>query len=86
MIQNVLAACDYENGYIKALNDVKNWIEKHSIAMKYCRMYNQKNIEMLLNAICKGAYVFQQYGEDTEMTFEHKKNVVTKVCITRSEK
>jgi hypothetical protein len=83
MIQNVLTACDYENGYTKALIDVKNWFKKHSISMNYYKMYNQKNIEMLLNAICKGAYVFQQYGEDTEMTFEQNKNRVSKVFITQ---
>ena len=86
MIQNFLQASAYESGYAQALLDVKNWFERHSIALKCCKMYNQKNIEMLLSEISKNAYVFQQFGDDTKIFFEYEKNRITKVSITKEVK
>ena len=86
MIQNFLQASAYESGYAQALLDVKNWFERHSIALKCCKMYNQKNIEMLLSEISKNAYVFQQFGDDTKISFEYEKNRITKVSITKEVK
>ena len=86
MIQNFLQASAYESGYTQALLDVKNWFERHSIALKCCKMYNQKNIKMLLSEISKNAHVFQQSGDDTEIYFEYEKKKVTKVSIKKEAK
>lgn len=83
MIQNFLRASDYESGYAKALLDVKNWFERHSTALKFFRMYNQKNIEMLLLEISKNADTFQKFGDDTEIFFEYEKKKMTKVYIKK---
>ena len=71
------------DGYFQALLDVKNWFERHSNSLKLCRMYNQKNIEMLLLEISKNADAFQKFGDDTEIFFEFEKKKVTKVFIKK---
>ena len=70
-------------GYFQALLDVKNWFERHSAALKVFRMYNQKNIGMLLSEISKNADAFQKFGDDTEIFFEYEKGKVTKVYIKK---
>ena len=60
----------YRDGYQKALWDVKDWFERHSWSLKTSRMYNKKSVEMLLNAICKGADTFMEHGADTAMLFD----------------
>lgn len=72
-------------GYFQALLDVKNWFERHSVALKSLRMYNQKNIEMLLSEISKNADAFQKFGDDTEIFFEYEKKKVTKVYIKKED-
>ena len=64
----------YRNGYQKALLDVKNWFERHSWSLKTSRMYNKKSVEMLLNAICKGADTLMEFGDDTAVYFEYDKD------------
>ena len=63
------------------MTDVKNWFDHHSTALKVLHMYNQKNIEMLLNTISRNARIFMKYGEDTEMYFNYEKNKITNVTI-----
>lgn len=70
-------------GYFQALLDVKNWFERHSKALKIFRMYNLKNIGMLLSEISKNADTFQKFGDDTEIFFEYEKKKVTKVFIKK---
>lgn len=72
-------------GYFQALLDVKNWFERHSIALKIFRMYNLKNIGMLLSEISKNADTFQKFGDDTEKFFEFEKKKVTKVFIKKED-
>lgn len=85
MIQNFLQSSAYESGYAKALLDVKNWFERHSIVLKTLRMYNQKNIGMLLSEISKNADAFQKFGDDTEIFFEYEKKKVTKVYVKKED-
>ena len=73
-------------GYFQALLDVKNWFERYSAALKNLRMYNQKNIEMLLSEISKNADTFQRFGDDTEIYFEYEKKRITKVSIKKEAK
>jgi len=83
MLAKFLETCDYENGYQQALLDVKNWFEHHSIALKSLRMYNQKNIEMLLNVMCKNAETFQKQGEDMDIYFDNEKKKITSVRVKK---
>ena len=64
----------YRDGYQQACLDVKNWFERHSWALKTLRMYNKKFVEMLLNAICKGADTLMEFGDDTAVYFEYDKD------------
>ena len=41
----------YTGGYLKALLDVRNFFERHSIALRYSRLYNQKGVMQVLNAL-----------------------------------
>lgn len=70
-------------GYFQALLDVKNWFERHSASLKTLRMYNQKNIGMLLSEISNNADAFQKFGDETEMFFEFENKKVTKVHIKK---
>lgn len=70
-------------GYFQALLDVKNWFERHSASLKRLRMYNQKNIGMILSEISNNADAFQKFSDDTEMFFEFENKKVTKVSIKK---
>ena len=77
MIRNFLESCDYEQGYSKALTDVRNFFEKHSAAMKYHKLYNQKSIEALLLALQQNREMFMEFGEDLELSFKKEGNTIT---------
>ena len=83
MIFSFVESQIYRNGYQKALLDVKNWFERHSASLKWCRMYNKKHVEMLLNAICKSADTLMEFGDDTAVYFEYDKDKkkITKVYV-----
>lgn len=83
MIFSFVESQIYRDGYQKALLDVKDWFERHSNSLKWCRMYNRKDVEMLLNAICKGADTFMEFGDDTAVYFEYDKykKKITKVYV-----
>ena len=38
----------YDKGYDRALRDVVEWIDRHSVSMKMFKMYNAKRIRQLL--------------------------------------
>ena len=83
MIRSFIRETVYRQGYDRALLDVKEWFERHSAALKGLRMYNQKNIGMLLSEISKNADTFQKFGDDTEIFFEYEKKKITKVFIKK---
>lgn len=45
----------YRQGYIKALIDVKNYVDSHSHVMKHYKLYNSKKLPMLLQAFIDNA-------------------------------
>lgn len=77
MIRNFLESCDYEQGYSKALIDVRNFFEKHSASMKYNKLYNQKSIEALLLALQQNRNDFMELGEDLELSFKKEGSKIT---------
>ena len=66
----------YNQGYSRALLDVKNWIEKHSISLKQNKMFNEKGIIALLKAMGDNEETFEKYGDETEFTVTSDKRVV----------
>lgn len=79
MIRNFLQACDYNNGYKKALIDVINWFDKHSDAMRYNHFYNRKGIHFILSALLEYSDVFQDFGDCTELTIHKEPNGELKI-------
>jgi hypothetical protein len=67
MMVNFLKSCDYENGYRKSLEDVVNWIERHSESLKHSKLNNRNGIIRLMKAMRSNCDVMMKYGEDTEI-------------------
>lgn len=67
----------YRQGYERALSDVKNWFERHTITMKNNKLNNEKGIRMIVNAFVENADTFRDYGENTEFILtEDKKKII----------
>lgn len=67
----------HKQGYDKALMDVKDWFERHSISLKQNRMYNEKGINLLLNAFLYNSEVFKEYGGFTEFVLSPDRREIT---------
>ena len=77
MIRNFFQSCDYENGYSKAIQDVKNFFNQHSASLKYNKMFNSKDIISLLSFLEKERDAFMKYGEDLEVSFKREGKKIT---------
>ncbi len=77
MIRNFLESCDYENGYIKALLDAKNWFEQHSDSLRFARMYNAKGIPQILDCMMKNHTKMMDLGEDFEIFIKREDKKIT---------
>ena len=76
MIRNFFQECDYENGYLKAISDIKNWFWKHSSSLKYYKGYNEKSITAILSAMEKNSDTMMRFAEDTEfIIYKDNKNI-----------
>ena len=76
MIRNFLQECDYNNGYKKAISDIKNWFDMHSSSLKYYKCYNEKSIYAILSAMEQNSDIMQQYADFTEfIIYKDKKNI-----------
>ena len=64
----------YEGGYTKALIDVVNWFENHSIAMRYNKLYNRQCVEKLLNALLENRAELRETG-DVNLVWSKEKKV-----------
>jgi len=67
---------NYRQGYERALCDVKNWFERHSMSMKDNRLNNSKGMKMLIDAFVKYADDFRELGDDTEFVLTEDRNIV----------
>lgn len=81
MIDSFQTSVAYENGYQKALLDVQDYFLKHSISFGILKMYNRKNIEMLLSAIVQNRFYFQRFGADSEFRFEIDKKKISRIYV-----
>ena len=76
MIRNFLKECDYDNGYRKAISDIKNWFDIHSNSLKYNKCYNEKSISAILSAMEQNSEVMLKYADFAEfIIYKDKKNV-----------
>ena len=57
----------YRQGYFKALLDVKNYFDTHSETLKNLKMYNSKNIPLLLQAFVENADTMMFYGDNLNL-------------------
>ena len=69
---------DYNQGYFKALVDVKNYFDSHSDMLKHLRMYNSKKIPLLLDAFIRYHEKMIIVGDqiDLKLTADGKKVIL----------
>lgn len=68
---------NYHGGYVKALLDIKGWIEQHSDAMKVSKMFNQKKILALLQGFIDNKDLMMKYGDNTELVITKDGKVIS---------
>ena len=71
-----------KEGYTKALLDVKNWLSKHPMALKYNKLYNEKGLNALMEAFIENADTFIESGEDTQFILTNSKQ---KIVLDKQE-
>ena len=68
----------YRQGYIKALIDVKNYVDSHSYVMKNHKLYNSKKLPMLLQAFIDNADEMIAMGDMIELTLTFDQKSIKK--------
>lgn len=53
----------YNGGYFKALLDVRSFFENHSQSLKFSRLYNQKGVMQVLDALIKNREELRETGD-----------------------
>jgi len=76
MIKNFLESCDYENGYKKAVSDIRNYFQSHSESLKFHRMFSCKGIMKLLAAMEKNSDAMMQSGEDVSFKITKENKII----------
>lgn len=84
MIRNFLQERDYAHGYQKALQDVRDFFERRSNAIKVLHLYNKDGVNLILKGMVENAEEMQELGSDIE--FEIHEEVVGKKTIHKSIK
>lgn len=73
MIRNFLQERDYAHGYQKALQDVLDFFQRRSNALKVLHLYNQSGIELILKGMVYNAEEMQKLGSDIEFEISDEK-------------
>ena len=73
MIRNFLQERDYANGYQKALQDVRDFFERRSDAMKILHLYNKDGLNLILKGMVENAEEMQELGSDIEFEISDEK-------------
>ena len=73
MIRNFLQERDYVHGYQKALQDVLEFFQRRSNAIKVLHLYNQSGIELILKGMVDNAEEMQKLGSDIEFEISDEK-------------
>ena len=73
MIRNFLQERYYANGYQKALQDVRDFFERRSVAMKVLHLYNKDGLNLILKGMVENAEEMQELGSDIEFEISDEK-------------
>lgn len=72
MMQGFLFSSAYEDGYSQAISDVREFLNRHSVSMRWNRMYNARNIHALLSFLESHRLDLLMRGPDWEIGFRQK--------------
>lgn len=63
----------YNGGYTKALLDVKSFFEQNSYTLKECRLYNQKGVIKVLEALIKSRKELRETGSVKSLKYNKER-------------
>ena len=63
----------YRGGYLKALLDVKSFFENHSECLKFNRLFNQKGVMKVLNALIENREELLETGDVANLRYNTKR-------------
>ena len=69
MIRSFIRETVYRQGYDRALLDVKEWFDRHSMSLKMERLYSKQGIDLLLNALIENSERFSVEGDEMELYY-----------------
>lgn len=69
MIRSFIRETVYRQGYDRALLDVKEWFDRHSMSLKRERLYSKQGIDLLLNALIENSERFSVEGDEMELYY-----------------
>jgi len=69
MIRSFIRETVYRQGYDRALLDVKEWFDRHSMLLKMERLYSKQGIDLLLNALIENSERFSVEGDEMELYY-----------------
>jgi hypothetical protein len=76
MIRSFIRETVYRQGYDRALLDVKEWFDRHSMSLKMERLYSKQGIDLLLNALIENSERFSVEGDEMELYYnKNEKNM-----------
>lgn len=79
MIRSFIRETVYRQGYDRALLDVKEWFDRHSMSLKRERLYSKQGIDLLLNALIENSERFSVEGDEMELYYN--KNEKKMECV-----
>nr|DAH18447.1 MAG TPA: hypothetical protein [Caudoviricetes sp.] len=59
----------YNGGYFKALFDVRTFFESHSQSLKFSRLYNQKGVMQVLDALIENREELRETGDVANLIY-----------------
>lgn len=60
----------YAQGYEQALLDVQNYFKKHSTTLFCCKMYNEEDINAILQMLIDNQEVLQETGDVNNVYYD----------------
>lgn len=75
MISSFLQQSNRRNGYIAALTDVYNWVDRHSESLKQNKLFNKKGMLNLLSAFIRDSDTFMNYGDEAELRITPERKI-----------
>lgn len=66
----------YTGGYFKALLDVRTFFESHSQSLKFSRLYNQKGVMQVLDALIKNREELRETGDVENLIYNTERKEI----------